>query len=490
MILRWPILVITSIAVTMTFGSDESSGVWTDPLGDATIRRTDDGNNAKLPVGFKAIDLKAVNIQGWKTSTPKSDPYKGEVVNYEADLVRIQVIVDGLVSPPGPLALSGSDYNPTQFGDRPLYGFFEIDIDHQKNSGGEFMPIARNRYLANVGRFGLSPKGSISDRIARRGNDIDSNFYTEPQFERSGGEFALQLCGCFEPKVEYQNGNHDSIFDIGETWIVSGRFFQRMESFADESGFYGGSDFGIFDPEVNLLFEHNEAFDKTTVTLVFPITNAGSAAMRGDEEVEDLDLNISNQTSIEEVLDDLIFGAKFATGPLRILVEEWESSEVEKYRKPSDWNVRAILGTAPIEPDSSALLIWTDTGFDEVFGDLDNDDLQTDYDAKIVEEFIEDTDGSKNDADGIVNGQVEISNYGFNFLMNDLSGDGFVSNADIFTSFCSADINNDGTLNFFDVSGFLSAFGFQDPIADFNNDGTFNFFDVSAFLSVFAAGCP
>ncbi len=55
---------------------------------------------------------------------------------------------------------------------------------------------------------------------------------------------------------------------------------------------------------------------------------------------------------------------------------------------------------------------------------------------------------------------------------------------------CSADLNNDGTLNFFDVSAFLSAFGSGGSEADFTNDGTLNFFDVSAFLSAFGAGCP
>jgi len=47
----------------------------------------------------------------------------------------------------------------------------------------------------------------------------------------------------------------------------------------------------------------------------------------------------------------------------------------------------------------------------------------------------------------------------------------------------AADFNGDGSLNFFDVSAFLSAFGDQDPAADFNGDGTFNFFDISAFLT-------
>ncbi len=55
---------------------------------------------------------------------------------------------------------------------------------------------------------------------------------------------------------------------------------------------------------------------------------------------------------------------------------------------------------------------------------------------------------------------------------------------------CQVDLNNDGSLNFFDVSAFLSLFGSQDPAADFNDDGAFNFFDVSGFLSAFGAGCP
>ncbi|MDF1809507.1 MAG: GC-type dockerin domain-anchored protein [Phycisphaerales bacterium] len=55
---------------------------------------------------------------------------------------------------------------------------------------------------------------------------------------------------------------------------------------------------------------------------------------------------------------------------------------------------------------------------------------------------------------------------------------------------CEADINDDGELNFFDVSAFLSAFAMMDPVADFNNDGEFNFFDVSSFIASFSTGCP
>lgn len=55
---------------------------------------------------------------------------------------------------------------------------------------------------------------------------------------------------------------------------------------------------------------------------------------------------------------------------------------------------------------------------------------------------------------------------------------------------CPADMNGDESLNFLDVSEFLSAYGAGDLAADFSEDGQFNFLDVSAFLAAFGAGCP
>lgn len=55
---------------------------------------------------------------------------------------------------------------------------------------------------------------------------------------------------------------------------------------------------------------------------------------------------------------------------------------------------------------------------------------------------------------------------------------------------CPADLTGDGTLNFFDISAFLTAFSAGETVADFDNNGTFNFFDISAFLLAFSSGCP
>ena len=49
---------------------------------------------------------------------------------------------------------------------------------------------------------------------------------------------------------------------------------------------------------------------------------------------------------------------------------------------------------------------------------------------------------------------------------------------------CPSDLNNDGALDFFDVSIFVNT----QP--DFDGSGAFDFFDVSAFLNAYNAGCP
>jgi len=81
------------------------------------------------------------------------------------------------------------------------------------------------------------------------------------------------------------------------------------------------------------------------------------------------------------------------------------------------------------------------------------------------------------------------------FIASDL-GDGSIVEAgvDDFTleirgcPCAPADLNCDGTLDFFDVLLFLELFTTQNPAADLNSDGEFNFFDVLAYLELFANG--
>ncbi len=47
-----------------------------------------------------------------------------------------------------------------------------------------------------------------------------------------------------------------------------------------------------------------------------------------------------------------------------------------------------------------------------------------------------------------------------------------------------------GTLDFFDVSAFISLYTAGDLQADFSGDGSLDFFDVSAFITNYGVGCP
>ncbi len=55
---------------------------------------------------------------------------------------------------------------------------------------------------------------------------------------------------------------------------------------------------------------------------------------------------------------------------------------------------------------------------------------------------------------------------------------------------CDADLNDDGTLNFFDISQFLTMYNQLDAGADMNDDGLFNFFDIAAYITLYNSGCP
>ncbi len=69
--------------------------------------------------------------------------------------------------------------------------------------------------------------------------------------------------------------------------------------------------------------------------------------------------------------------------------------------------------------------------------------------------------------------------------------DGFRISSEVCdASSCPADFDSNGSLDFFDVSYFVNAYGAMNPGADFTGDGHFDFFDVSAFLNAFGAGCP
>jgi len=82
---------------------------------------------------------------------------------------------------------------------------------------------------------------------------------------------------------------------------------------------------------------------------------------------------------------------------------------------------------------------------------------------------------------------------GINWVRNETLRDQFMTEHRVYSIpsiVCTADLNGDGVLDFFDISAFLTLFSAGDLAADFNGDGTLDFFDISTFLGTYSSGCP
>ena len=468
-------------AITLT----NSAKTWTDSSADTGFRPT---GSLAAPHFSVQPDLLSLTIRGW-LPTSQADPYTGaEVPAAGAHIFRLDLLVDGLVNPPGPLALGGAPWSPGEFGDDPLYGFIELDIDGQSNSGGELEPVARVRYLANVARFGGLPTGSIGAHAAQSAADYDGVFLTEPVFEESGAEFTLVLCGCFQPTLISQTGNGDGRLDTGETMIVRGRFFERMQAVAPFAGSFGGSDFGLYDPDVDLRFANDAQLDETTVSLVYALDQTGASILTGEPE-QPMDLSLYNHTSLAEGLNDLILTSEGAFGPITDpavfeLIREWQNRPLADVLNVLDWDATALLGGSYINQGAGALYVWTDTGFNATFGDMDTDGFVTPADQVAIANTITSMDGGPTDADGFVNGSVQIVNFGPNFNLHDLDNNGFINAADINAlPTTTGDLNGDGRVNGVDLALVLSEWGSTTSAADLNGDGVVDGADLAIILS-------
>jgi Dockerin type I domain len=481
-------------------GASPNSKQWNDTQGDEKIRETGvvgfgQFNNLALP------DIRSLKLTAWQATDPVNDPYTGvEVDPATANLVRFDIVLTGLVNPPGPLALGASPFDPYMFGNRPVYGFFEFNLDGVDNSGGELENVAKFRYLANAARFGGLPTGTIGDRAAKSAFDYDGFFFSGPQFERSGAELTLILCGCFTPALVSETGNGDGLFDAGETMIVRGRFLERFVSIAPFSGVFGGSDFGLYDPEVNLRFDHDVSSDTTTVTLVYALNAQGAADLTG-QPVQPLDNLLINHTSIAEMLRDIVLTSSGCCGPIFndpvviVLAQDWISpsfpdvaaieQEITQYLNPTQWTASGIVGTA-YSTQQSALYVWTDVGYAWRFADMTQDGIVDSADETALTAALNALDGGPQDADGTVNGVVSLINFGPNFCLYDLNYDGAVDTADatVISTIRPADLNGDGVVDSIDLATVLANWG---PCAgcasDLNSDGVIDSIDLANVLA-------
>ncbi|MBC7836064.1 MAG: hypothetical protein H7Y88_13340 [Phycisphaerales bacterium] len=467
-----------------------------DAPGDAVLRRTDAGNDGPVPPDFVA-DLLLARLSCWQMTTPGGDRFSGSTVNGDdAHLVRIDLVFAGVSHPSGPLGLGGGAFDPMLFGPHPVVGFLELNIDRERDTGGE-LAGATNRYLANIARFGTVGSSSIAPRVALSAAAYDGDFFTDPQYERSGVEFAVVLCGCETPVVVTQGGDADGQFEAGETWIVQGRFFQRAGGYIGASAMNGGSVPGAYDPTVPMRVAHDPGTNRTTFSIVFALDPAGAAVITGGTQ-QPPDDSLFNHVSIQEALMDLVDGANGLNGgPLfgeeLVLTSEWadvDGDDLADMLDPTDWRASALFGVPYISEDDS-LYAWTDVGFENLRGDLDGDDIAGALDQQAIEAYIESEDGGFNDQDGLVNGSVEVQDFGLNFSVYDLTGDGLIGESDVAfyggPNPCPTDFDGSGVVNSADLTAYLAAW-FHDlmtgtVMADFNSSGVTNSADITAFLA-------
>lgn len=474
-----------------------------DSVGDAVVRRTDAGNDGALNPGSTLPDVMAIAIGYWDSPTPASNPFNGNWNDDDSELLRVDILFDGLVNPPGPLALTGPTYDPFRYGPSPVYGFLEMDFDEILDTGGEIETVDR-RFLGNVARFGSRPQDALGDRIAENFTAFDGDLTTPPFVERSGEEAHLALCGCDDITITNRFGDTTpQTFDAGDTWIISGRLLHRTHAFSEYSFAFGGSGLGDYDPIVHLQFEHDLATDRTMISWVFAITMQGAADL-ADEPEQSADLNASNHASIEEMIFEMRFAAQNAQDPgpgtAFDLLRDWgdeDHEETEEYLQVTDWELNGLFGTAYLNQEPDAYYVWTDVIHEDlVAGDLNGDGSVDENDHLIVMANVDRDDGQPRDVDGLRNGQVVMSGFGLDFELADIDYDGVVGPIDLallgYELFGDANLNGRVDKHDAGVVRLLNGVTDQDiaynPAADLDGNGVIDFRDLRILARLLLRG--
>lgn len=444
-----------------------------DPEGDAEFRETDRGHTGLFdPHHLGPIDMLDIRLGPWTPDDAYAEPFVGQY-NLAGDFVRIDLRFKGLVNPPGSLGPSG--YIPYQHGYQPLYGFVELDMDNDVDTGGEIeAPLLR--YLGNVARFGGVPTvPRFFGRVAVDSTAFLRSFTDPPFIERSGEEFHLAFLGNEPVSIEKVIGDDNALFEAGETWVIWGRYFHRAHGYEDFSFVSGGAHAGEYMPVHPLRFSHDSNTDITTVTVVFPLTQEGSAAMNGDSYVEDIDSDVSNQASVQEALEDLQLFAQYLeidpTGlPEEALIAHWADKNPSDYLDPRWWRVTANFGTAYAPPGAgSAYFVWTDVYPNPVMGDINGNGIYGEHDAQLIADWIAAND--KND--GVMDQSAPLPLFANYFSVMDLDYDGVIDRRDV--PITNGDVDHDGDSDLQDVAMFQRCFGnstFNEECspADFNRN--------------------
>jgi len=416
-----------------------------DTVGDVVVRRADaDADGLVNPQLHRLPDLVSCSIGAWQPADPRENLFVG-AFTCAGGFFRLDLVFDGLVNPPGALNCCG-DYvfEPFRYGDHPIFGYVEIDMDSSVNTGGE-LEVPHLTYLGNAARFGGLPgEPRFAGRAAQDYTAFDGNIRTPPLVDRSGEEFHVAFHGWRITEI-LRSDESDSVFGPGEVWIVIGYLFQRAHGYIDFS-FTGtaAGEVGKYEPLVQLQFAHSVAAQQTTVSLVYPLTNSAAATITGTDVVQNPDGDPSNQNSVLEALDDLVWGLTPApppdwlSDPNFAIIEDWGhfdlwpgENDVTQFLDPLDWNINVIVGTSYTAETNDAYFVWTDLMPNVAAGDFNGDGLITWADRALFNQFVIAGDGQPAvDEDGMVNCVVDVVQFGPNFSVFDVNYDGLVDGND------------------------------------------------------------
>lgn len=485
-----------------------------DAAGDVRILRTDyDGDGPYDPSVQRPPNILEMRLGAFAPTAPWVDPHAG-AWDVGGEFFRIDIVLEGLINPPGPLGYDDQFpvYDPLRYGGHPIFGFVELDMDADEDTGGE-LEACENRYLGVAGRWGgLPTEPRFAGRGATLGDDCDENIQTAPFVERSGEEFHIAFLGEEIEHIQVvveRPGGDPALFEAGEVWDVESETFHRAHGFEDDfpDMCSMGSNDNEYEPDVVLRFAHDASADQTTISLVFPLRNIGSALLVGPgEPVEPNDgCDGDGQTSVEEALVGLQFSAANSGVFTRLLPEfqllaGWEFKMPSNHLDPTAWRIAASVGTAyalPL-PADDARFIWTDVLPDVACGDFNGDGLRDSVDVAALGVFIALFDGVPGfDDDGVVNGVVDLHDFAENFSVFDTNYDGLIESGD---AVVLGDMDLDQAVDIDDVDDFVQAL--LDPAAysaahggvnpavrgDVNDDGALNGADIGGFIDLVLIG--
>jgi len=477
------LLASTGVSPMTVHGSDPPMVVtYTDPDFDAVARRTDPVGTAPYdPGAHRLVNLRTLTLGRWEPFEPQVDRFSGQFMP-SGSYLRMDLVLDGLHNPPG--SIDPSAFDPYQYGDHPVYGFIELDIDDDHDTGGE-VDAPQYRYLANIARFGGLPEGDAFDnRVAKDAGAFDGDFLTPPYVERHGEEFHLALLGDqFAPSdIVVVQGNADLAFEAGETWNITGTWFHRAHGFEPFSFAYGGARPGEYAPACVLQFAHHIVDDTTTLSLVFPLTNPAAAALTGATP-EPNNHNSSDQSSINEALQDLVESANFIVGfptgePEEQLILGWANAGPGSFLQPADWRPTVLLGVSYAVPGYG--FVWTDAWPNVLRGNVNGENGVSHDDVDEILDCIESRDAD----DGAIDGAVVIAMFPVDFNNHDVNHDGRVDTLDSWLASVVGDWDGDGDVDLADFAGIQVCQGWtagSGPmacgLADLNADGSVSLAD-------------